>query len=64
VSKKPHKVEEAATPYAAKMPAKAALTSAAKTESTGVSYMGNAAFKKASAKVFKVHRELFRKSAQ
>ena len=35
-----------------------------KPEASGVRYMDDAAFKKASAKVFKVHHELFRKLAQ
>jgi hypothetical protein len=62
VSKKSSKVREAATPYPAKKPVKAAPAS--KTAASGVRYMDDAAFKKASAKVFKVHNELFRKLAQ
>jgi hypothetical protein len=58
---KPRKVEEPQAPYSAKKPAKAA---ASKTAASGVRYMNDAAFKKASDKVFKTHPELFRKLAQ
>lgn len=58
---KPRKVEEPQASYAAKKPAKAA---ASKTAASGVRYMNDAAFKKASNKVFKTHPELFRKLAQ
>ncbi len=63
MSKKPHKVGEPKATYAAKKPAQAAVP-APKPESTGVRYMDDATFKKASDKVFKVHDELFRKLAQ
>lgn len=63
VNKKPSKVEESATPYTAKKPVKVAAT-APKTEGAGVRYMDDAAFNRASKKVFKVHKELFRKLAQ
>jgi hypothetical protein len=62
VSKKPPKVAESASSYAAKKPAKAKL--APKPAASGVRYMDDAAFKKASEKVFKVHHDLFRKLAQ
>lgn len=62
VNKKPRKVQEAATPYPAKKPVKAAP--APEAGNTGVRYMDDAAFKKAADKVFKTHHELFRKLAQ
>ena len=62
MSKKPFKVSEPPTPYAAKQPAPA--ESAPKTEGGGVRYVDDATFQKASAKVFKTHAELFRKLAQ
>lgn len=64
MSKKPSKVQETATPYSAKKPVKAgpAVTKANPTGQTR--FMDDATFKKASAKVFKVHHELFRKLAQ
>ncbi len=62
VSEKPRKLGEPKATYAAKKPAKAAP--APKSESSGVRYMDDASFKKASDKVFKVHHELFRKLAQ
>ncbi len=63
MSKKPRKVEETQAPYA---PAKATkpATPAANAAASGVRYMDDASFKKASDKVFKVHNELFRKLAQ
>lgn len=64
VSKKPHKVGEAAAPYTAKKAAKAAVPLTSSGNSSGVRYIDDATFKKASAKVFKVHDELFRKLAQ
>lgn len=63
MSKKPHKVAEPASPYPAKKPAKATAP-APKTEAGGARYIDDATFKKASAKVFKTHHELFRKLAQ
>jgi hypothetical protein len=62
VSKKPSKVNEPQAPYAAKKAIKAQL--APKTEGGGVRYIDDATFRKASAKVFKTHSELFRKLAQ
>jgi len=63
VKRKPAKVEEPTTPYAAKKRAKGAAT-ASKAGGTGVRYMDDATFRKAADKVFKVHHELFRKLAQ
>ena len=62
VSKKPSKVNEPHPPYAAKKTAKAEAVP--KTDAGGVRYIDDAAFQKASAKVFKTHAELFRKLAQ
>jgi hypothetical protein len=58
VSKKPSKVGENTAKKAAK------AGPASKAEAAGVRYMDDATFKKASAKVFKTHHELFRKLAQ
>ena len=63
MSKKPQKVDDPASSYAANKQVKATAP-ATKTENGGVRYMDDATFKKASDKVFKVHKELFRKLAQ
>ena len=61
MNKKPHKVGEPKSAYAAKKPVPAVT----KTDQPGQTrYMDDTTFKKASAKVFKVHHELFRKLAQ
>lgn len=63
VSKKPHKVEEAATPYVAKKPAVPAA--APKTDQAGqIRYIDTGTARKLTAKIFKEHDELFRKLAQ
>jgi hypothetical protein len=59
VSKKPSKVQEAATPYPAKKPAQAAPAVAA-----NVRYADPAQARKSMDKVFRVHKELLRKLAQ
>ena len=64
VKKKPAKVEETATPYAAKKPAPAAAPVSKPGSTSGVRYMDDATFNKAADKVFKTHAELFRKLAQ
>jgi len=62
VKKKPAKIEESATPYAGKKPAKA--EPAPEAGNTGVRYMDDATFKKAADKIFKTRHELLRKLAQ
>lgn len=62
MSKKPHKVEETQAPYAPAGVAKAAAP--AGKPASDIRYMDNDSFKKAADKVFKVHRELFRKLSQ
>lgn len=59
MSKKPHKVQEAATRYPAKKPAKATPAS-----TPGVRYADPVQAKKSMDKVFSVHKELLRKLAQ
>ena len=61
VKKKRTKVEESATPYAAKKPAKAAPAPAQPGE---IRYATPDQVKKAAQEVFEVHKELFRKLAQ
>lgn len=66
VSKKPRKIEEAATPYAAKKPVPAMAKPAYSTTSPApaIRYASPEQVRKAAEKVFKVHEELFRKLAQ
>ena len=61
VSKKPHKVEETAAPYAAKKPAKADASAPAR---TGERPPDDAAFKKVADKIFIERKELLRKLAR
>ena len=61
MSKKPRKVQEAATPYPAKKPAKGTETAA---QPGGIRYATPEQARKAAAEVFEVHKELFRKLAQ
>ncbi|MBI2813240.1 MAG: hypothetical protein HYX71_03020 [Opitutae bacterium] len=58
MSKKPHKVEEAATPYTAKKPVQAALAPAQPRPSD------DAAFQRVTEKIFAERKELLRKLAQ
>lgn len=58
---KPHKVEEPTGTYSAKKPT--VKVPAAPVQPT-IRYADNVAFRKAAAKVFKTHDELFRKLAQ
>jgi len=58
VSKKPHKVAESASSYAAKKPAKAAALS------TRATSADDAAFKRITNKIFTERKELLRKLAQ
>ena len=60
MSKKPHKVEEAATPYTARKPVKAAP---APTKSA-VRPADDATFKKIADKIFAERKELLHKLAQ
>ena len=63
MSKKPHKVEETATPYAAKKAAQPAAP-ATKPETPGVRYATPEQARKAAEKVFRVHKDLFHRLAQ
>ena len=60
VSKKPHKVEEAATPYTAKPPVKAALAPA----QTGIRYADLAKVRETNAKLIRVHQIVLQKLAR
>ena len=64
MSKKPHKAEEAATPYTAKQPVKADALMSKANESRQVRYANPEQARKAIEKVFQVHHELFRKLAK
>ncbi len=59
MNKKPHKAEEAAAPYTAKKPVKAAPA----TKPSAVS-VSDAAFKRVADKIFTERKELLRKLAQ
>ena len=59
VSKKPHKVQEATAPYTAKKPVKAAVA-----PKTSAASADDAAFKRATDKIFTERKELLRKLAQ
>ena len=61
VKKKPAKVEEPTTPYAAKKRAKAATS---KSAAPGVRQVEDAAFQKVADKIFSERKELLRKLAQ
>jgi hypothetical protein len=63
---KPRKIQEPAATYAAtpKPPARPAAPAANTGQTPGIRYAEPAAFRKAADKVFKSHRELFRKLAQ
>lgn len=63
VNRKPTKVEETATPYAAKQPAKPEAASAADKDGQ-VRYIAPETARKLTEKIFKEHDELFRKLAQ
>jgi hypothetical protein len=63
VSKKPRKVDEAATPYAAKKPVKVAAASPKSTVPGGQT-VDAAAFKKVADKIFSERKELLHKLAQ
>lgn len=61
MSKKPHKVEETTTPYAAKKPAKAAP---APVQANQVRYIDRATARRLTKDILDKHSELFRKLAQ
>lgn len=60
VSKKPHKVEEATAPYAAKKPAKAG----APVSSSGPRFADLEKVRAGNAKLIQVHRKVLQKLAQ
>ena len=64
MSKKPHKVEETATPYAAKKAAQPAAHATKAENSGGVRYASLEKVRLTNAKLIQVHRDVLQKLAQ
>ena len=64
MSKKPHKVEETATPYAAKKATQPAAPATKPENSGGVRYANLEKVRQTNAKLIQVHRDVLQKLAQ